>query len=105
MTKAYFGLDAHRAYRWWVAVQRARSPRVKAFRAAMRQCDGLHHPLTLARVDRFVAEEATPQVLLALVEDLVQDGVLTRLEAVAIENALLAQVNAQGQWYETRRTG
>jgi hypothetical protein len=105
MTKAYFGLDTHRASRWWVAVQRARTDRAKAFRAAMRQCDGLHHPLTLARVERFVAEDATPQVLLALVEDLVQDGDLTRHEALAIENALLAQVDAQGRWYETRRRG
>ena len=53
----------------------------------------------LAQVVPFLQHISTPSRVVAVIEGLVQEGLLTRREGSVLEEKMLACVNAQGQWF------
>ena len=107
LCKGWAMLDDHSTWLWWSALNKAQWSVARTFREQMRQCDGRDGPLTVETVDAFIVQYAQPGDLMVLLEQLNQEGHLSRRDASAIESALLKRVNADGAWkpYERRRDG
>lgn len=79
---------------WWSALWKARWTTAVAFREAFGQVD------TRDTVAALLFRQAlvVPEVLITLVEALLAERCLLRHEARAIEEAILARVDAAGNW-------
>jgi hypothetical protein len=88
-----WGLREHEQTALWRALCAAQWSQAAAWREA---CLAFHPEGQDAR--RFVDEACSPHTLVQVVELLVQEGVLTRQAASAIEGRLLAQTDARGAW-------
>ena len=89
-------LDADRAARWWQALQQAEGKQAVTL-----------HGVVLARVtfgpghrtlEQFVTECLTPQALIATLEEVAADGLLPPHVAHALEDVVLRETDAAGQW-------
>ena len=87
-----WGLDAKTTCRFWGAVTAARWSEVAEWRRQVALSDHLPNR-------RLVAETLlTPGKLVQIFEVLTQEKKLTRRLATTLEEAVLAQVDAQGAW-------
>jgi hypothetical protein len=103
MLVGYWDLDERTARRWWTAVCRARWSVVQEWRQRVVLFDqGIIAPLTdpqaVDAVARFLDTSAAPAQVMAILEALVGERVLSRQDARQMETKVLARVNRHGQW-------
>jgi hypothetical protein len=94
------GLPAHVQIAWWRALCAARWSQADAWRE---QLETFHPAGQDSRA--FVEEACSPPVVVELLELLTLEGVLRRQSATAIEEQILAQLDAQGRWRGTDPRG
>src|SRR5262245_37633845 len=92
----WLGLSRQQTARWWAALHAATWSRpvalhgIVACRAALGPAQGsLRH---------FVTTHISPQVLIAVLEDLIQERLLPPSIARALEEAILARTHVSGLW-------
>jgi hypothetical protein len=91
-----FGLSRQQTDQWWHALQQAQWSRPVALRGIIlcraalgRQQGTMHH---------FVTENLSPQVLIAALEDLIEERLLPPATARQIEERILGKVHRTGVW-------
>jgi hypothetical protein len=98
LTADWVPLAPDLARAWWYAVAHARWSLATAWREQFLQFARQEGMVTREYVTDFFAKAATLHQLIALVEWLMQEQVLLRRDGKTIEEALLAQADAHGQW-------
>ena len=89
-------MDADETRRFWHALERARYDRPTQMRRQFALVGFAKMDL-----DHLFLEVITPQYVVEIVEDLVRERQLRRLQATRLEEKILETVDAQGQWKGT----
>lgn len=104
LARCWLGLDDRACWLWWAALQKSRWSHAQAFREALASCDGLANALDAYAVDQFLDQHARPAHLVALLEALHQERLLSRRESSRLECQVLTHVDARGEWIPRERT-
>jgi hypothetical protein len=103
LTRQWCPLPASLAWTWWRAISRAQWSASVEWRTVFldfaRRCTGSPNDEVIAL---FFTQHCAPHDLVTLIEALVQEQVLRRRDGRCIEEALLQQCDAQGQWTHVR---
>jgi hypothetical protein len=91
-------LDATEATRFWRALYRAKWTESAGLRQRLVHFEGRSSDQRLKGVDAFVRQHITPRDILAAIEALAGEGLLSPRERANIEEAVLARVDAAGRW-------
>ena len=91
-----FCLSRQETQQWWTAMQRASTSRSVALRGIILCRAALGRQQGTMR--HFVTENLTPQVLIAALEDLIEEGLLPPATARRIEDAVLKKTHKSGLW-------
>jgi hypothetical protein len=83
---------------WWRALLKAEDPLAAAWRQAFLDFDGQDRAVSGDVVMAFLTQIATPHALMALCEQLQGEGTLLKRDAHQLEELLLQQCTAEGQW-------
>jgi hypothetical protein len=96
----YFGLDATQASTWRTALSAAQSPAAQSWGRDVLAFDlePPHGREKFARVVPFFRQVSPPARVVAVLESLVEERLLTRREATQIEEKVFACLDAQGEW-------
>ena len=96
----FFELDAVQACIWQTALGQATGREARSWGQAVQAFDlePPHGPAKLAAVEPFFRQVSPPARVMAVLEALVDEGVLSRRDASRIENRLLVQVTREGHW-------
>lgn len=86
---------------WWTALRVAQWSRPVSFRQTFAALCIMPGPLTPERAHHFLQHAGSPPHLMAVLEDGVKEGVLVPTVARRIETALLACLDATGQYTDT----
>jgi hypothetical protein len=86
------------SWTWWRAITKARWTASVQWRQAFLAFTGRPERTSFREAEVFASRHCTPRDLIALVENLVQEGVMLPRDGRRIEEALLEQCDAQGQW-------
>jgi hypothetical protein len=93
----YFELEVPLSRAWWTGLERSTWSETRAFYHMLRLFDA--RPGTdIDQVMTFVQELTTPQTIVDVLEALVQERLLSRRKAIALEEAVLARVDREGRW-------
>jgi hypothetical protein len=95
---AYFGLAPTLTRRTWQALSRAQWTVAAQFRAAVLLAEGRLGARQGAGLLAFCQASASPPQLMAVVEALRGEGVLSREDATRWEEQMLAKLDAAGRW-------
>lgn len=97
----YCTLDPHHAQTWWTALRQARWSVSRSWKLDLAYFDQQHRSRTaqLDGVIPFLQTTSPPGRVVAVLEHLVQEHLLTRAEASAIEEGVLRCVNRRGEWF------
>jgi hypothetical protein len=87
---------------WWRAITKARWSESVQWRQAFLAFTGRPGRTSFREAEVFASEHCTPRDLIALVENLVKEGVMLPRDGRMIEEALLQQCDARGQWKHQR---
>jgi hypothetical protein len=96
MLSRYFGLNPDQQDRVWGAIARAKWTVASSWRQTVWLLDSRNPSPDAVAV--FLTQHSPPSRLMAVLEGLVQERVLSRKEVNAVEEKVLAQVSADGQW-------
>jgi hypothetical protein len=96
MLSKYFGLNPDQQDRVWGAIARAKWAVASSWRQSVWLLDS-RNPSTDA-VGVFLRQHSPPSRLMAVLEGLVQERLLSRKEVNAAEEKVLALVSADGEW-------
>jgi hypothetical protein len=96
----YFRLDAVQASTWRTALRAAQSPEVQRWGRDVLAFDLAppHGSDKFALVVPFFRQVSPPARVVAVLEALVEERLLTRAEATAIEEQVFQCIDAQGAW-------
>jgi hypothetical protein len=97
----FFRLDAVQASTWRRALSAAQSPAVQSWGRDVQDFDlnPPHGPAKRTLVVPFFQHTSPPVRVVAVLESLVDERLLTRREATTIEERVFQCINAQGQWF------
>jgi len=99
-------LDPGEATRCWRALYQARWSVSASLRQRLAHFEGQPVEQRLAGVDTFVRQHLRPEDVLAALEALAQEGLLSPRDRVGIEEKVLGQLDGAGQWrYPPATTG
>jgi hypothetical protein len=96
MLSKYFGLNPDQQDRVWGAIARAKWSVASSWRQTVLLLDSRGPSPDTVGV--FLREHSPPSRVMAVLESLVQEKLLSRREVSAVEEKVLAQVSADGQW-------
>jgi hypothetical protein len=91
-------LDDQEAWRCWRALYRAKWSLAASFRQRLVHFEGQPAYQRLTGVDALVREHLTPADVLAVLEALTAEGLLSGRDRIQIEEKVLRCVNAAGTW-------
>jgi hypothetical protein len=94
MLMDHWQVPAFLAVLWWQALSRSHHPRAQAVRQAVLLFDAA--PVTEAY--HLVYGVGAPQAVMEVLEALVDESQLLRSQATAIEEAVLRNVDREGEW-------
>ena len=95
----FWGLSARQSRQCWGALYRARWARAAGWRQTLAHFEGQRPSLrSPARVWDFVYRNIMPETIIAVVEGLIAERLLTRAEGNAVEAKILDHVGADGDW-------
>ena len=90
----YWQVPASLGVTWWRALSRSHHPCVLTVRQAVLLFDAA----PVVEAYHLVYGVCTPQAVMEVLEALVDEGQLSRLQATAIEEVVLRCVDREGQW-------
>ena len=97
--RRYFGLHADAATQWWAALVQSKAPRAVQWLRQLQFYDAKpqwnQQP---EAIQSYVVRSMPPAVIVHVLEDLVEEGLLSRARATALQEAVLERVDAAGQW-------
>jgi hypothetical protein len=93
---AFWGLSADEARRVWFALKQAQGTDAVAFRQYLVFYDD--NRAYKAAAQHLLHTICAPKRLLAVLEALQEEGLLSRRETTAVEETILGGVDAQGRW-------
>ena len=91
-------LDPGEATRCWRALYQARWSASASLRQRLAHFEGQPAAQRLTGVDTFVRRHLRPEDVIAAVEALAGEGLLSPRDRVTLEEKVLAQIDAAGQW-------
>jgi len=94
MLMDYWHVPASLAVTWWRALGHSRHARALAVRQAVLLFDAA----PVAEVYYLIHGVCAPQAVIKVLETLVEEGRLARSQATAIEEAVLGNVDREGEW-------
>jgi hypothetical protein len=95
----FWGLSTQQSRQTWSALYRARWATAAAWRMTLAHFEGQHPTLrSPERVWHFLAVNVQPETVLGVIEALISERLLSRVEGNAIEDCILTQVGATGDW-------
>lgn len=94
MLMDYWQVPTSLAVPWWRALGRSHHPRALAVRQAVLLFDAA----PVAEAYHLVHGVCVPQAVMEVLEGLVDGGQLPRSQATAIEEAVLRNVDREGEW-------
>ena len=105
LTRRWLGVSPDLAHTWWGALTRSRWTEARSFRQAVERYDQHPAPAQRPTEDKLAMSALVePGQLMRLVEDLVTEHVLLRREGSMIQEAILTRLDATGAWREERRS-
>lgn len=99
LVQEWLVLDPALSWALWHACAKARWSLAREWREAFLAFDTPEVRRSAEDVEEFFAAVATPKVLMGLLAALMQEGVLLRQDGRRIEEAVLLQMNAVGEWH------
>ncbi len=94
MLMDYWQVPASLAVPWWQALGRSQHARALAVRQAVLLFDAA----PVAEAYHLVYGVCAPQAVIEVLEALVDEGQLPRSQATAIEEAVLCNIDREGEW-------
>jgi hypothetical protein len=95
----YWGLSERQTRQVWTAIYRARWQVAAAWRMSLTHFEGQHPRLrSPERVQHFLRENVMPETIVNVVEALISERLLSRVEGGQIEEKILVHVGATGDW-------
>jgi hypothetical protein len=94
MLMDYWQVPASLAVAWWRALGRSHHPRALAIRQAVLLFDAA----PVAEAYHLVHGVCAPQAVMEVLEVLVDEGQLPRSQATATEEAVLRNIDREGEW-------
>ena len=94
MLMDYWQVPASLAVPWWQALGRSQHARA----LAVRQAVFLFDAAPVAEAYHLVYGVCAPQAVIEVLEALVDEGQLPRSQATAIEEAVLRNIDREGEW-------
>jgi hypothetical protein len=91
----YWQVPAALAWIWWQALSQSYHPRALAVRQAVLLFDAA----PVAEAYHLVCGVCAPQAVMEVIEALVDEDQLSRSQATAIEEAVLRNVDREGEWH------
>jgi hypothetical protein len=96
---AFWGLSERQTRQTWTALYRARWQVAAAWRMTLVHFEGQHPTLrSPERVWRFLSVNVMPETIVSVIESLIAEQLLSRVEGGQIEEKILACVGATGDW-------
>jgi hypothetical protein len=97
---AFWGLNADEARRVWSALKQAQAPPAVAFRQYLVFYDD--NRAYRSEAQHMLHTICAPKRLLAILEGLQEEGLLSRRETTAVEERIFQAVDAHGRWCDHR---
>jgi hypothetical protein len=95
----FWGLSTHQSRQVWSALYRARWQVAAAWRLTLVHFEGQHPTLrSPERVFHFLAANVMPETVIGVIEGLIAERLLTRVEGNQITECILNHVGATGDW-------
>jgi len=103
MLAGYWGLSEAQAKTWWHALSKAKWSVARQWRQQVVLFDqgiapALATPQAVDAVARFLDTTASPARVVAVLEALAQERLLSRRDSTGIEEKMLMQVTSEGRW-------
>ena len=102
MTTRWCPLPAPLAGLWWRALSKARWSAAAEWRETVLDFDRPDRVLSSDIVEAFLAEIASPQQLIEVLEKLMAEGKLLRRDGHQLQELVLRHVDQQGHWKHQR---